>query len=117
MKLIRVSWEDLLAVPFAEMDCWAMAAEIGRRIGKPLPEGADADCFDRVGLPYEVGDILASDPEKKGHISHVATVVDIEGRGRALSTSVSAGPYCWPIHRVHHECGVWRVRLTVGTGT
>lgn len=116
MRLVRVSWEDLLAVPFTEMDCWAQASEIGRRIGKPLPTGApDEGCFERVGLPFEVGDLLASDPEKKGHASHVATVVDVE-RGLALSTSVRAGAFCWPIRRVRRECGVWRVRLTVATG-
>jgi hypothetical protein len=127
MKLLRVEWEDLLRVPFLEggddpaigLDCWGQAREIARRKGTPFPaerpDPREPGEFERVVRWEEVGDLLTSDPTARGFVSHVSTVVDV-ARGLALSTSVRAGAFCWPIHRVHHEMGVYRLRLSVATG-
>lgn len=126
MNLLRVEWLDLLRVPFLEdgddpavgLDCWGQAREVCRRAGVPFPDIGRSEAaryFELLPRWSEVGDLLASDPTKKGRPSHVAVVVDV-ALGLALSTSVRAGPFCWPIHRASSECGVWRVRQTVGTG-
>ena len=132
MKLIRIEWQDLLCVPYLVdgddpeigLDCWGIAREVARRamitfpfVGpRPSEEAVlRASCFQKVMRCDEVGDILASDPTKRGFVSHVSAVVDVE-RGLALSTSPRIGPYCWPIHRVGHEFGVWRMNQTVATG-
>lgn len=131
MKLIRVEWQDLLSVPFLAdgddpsvgLDCWGQAREIARRAGIPFPDvgkrptaeaALHAAAFRRVMRWDEVGDVLVSDPLNRGYVTHVSTVVDID-QGLALSTSERAGPFCWPIHRVHYELGVWRINLTAAT--
>lgn len=103
-----MNWLDLLSVPFAlgtDGDCWGLAREINRRLGRTLPEVPCLDTLRRVEEPYEVGDVLVSDPEGLGHPSHAAVVVE---PGWALTTSEKHGPRCLPIHRVRKECGVWR---------
>ena len=107
-----MDWVDLLAVPFRHggdsladgLDCWGQAVEVNRRLGRAI-SARDPSVFVRVDGCEDVGDILASDPERFGFISHVSTVV---APNCALSTSIKHGPYTLPLHRVGKELGSWR---------
>lgn len=116
----RVEWTDLLVAPFSEggddpingIDCWGLAREVARRAGLSFPSKPGEDRFQYLGERWTalgmVGDLLVSDPTKKGHASHVGTVVDVE-RAMVL-TCFRAGAVCWPAHRVACTHGVWRLR-------
>lgn len=127
--LTTIEWQDLLAVPFLVhgddpaigLDCWGIAREIARRAGLVFPRlvGPTPDTageirarFHYLGARWscigEVGDLLLSDPERLGYVSHVTTVVDVE-RAMVLTTSKRTGPYCWPAYRARCELGVVRL--------
>lgn len=125
---MSVEWQDLLRVPFLAggddpsigLDCWGICREVARRAGLAFPPhdwgeaepGAAWSTFRRIGDRWTalgaVGDLLVSDPERKGYASHVSVVVDAE-RGIVLSTSKLHGPYSWPAFRVPCDYGVWRI--------
>lgn len=113
-----IQWHDLLARSFDQSNCWQLAAEVCARAGLMLPalpeDWASAEREVAPVLAYvgatpscarEIGDIIASDPEKLGYTSHVAVVVE---PGFALSTSKEKGAYCFKVARHAHDRGVWR---------
>lgn len=122
----RVSWRDLLAVPFATMDCWDLAREVARRCGLLVPELPTREHEDPRGvltpvLEYigptascatRLCDLIVGDPTKLGWPSHVATLVD-ERERVAISTSKLHGPFAWPALRHPCDYGVWRPKLTL----
>lgn len=121
-----IAWRDLLAVPFElgadgpeKMDCWGQAREVNRRAGRALPDLSRArptpDDAERgmVGLlpatqPYQIGDVFMSDPEKRGHPSHVAVLV---APGWTLSCTQRHGPYAKRVGATPCDLGVWRAPL------
>lgn len=122
----RITWRDLLAVPFATSDCWDLAREVARRAGLLVPELPMKEHEDPRGvltpvLQYigptassaqRVGDLIVGDPTKLGWPSHVAALVD-ERERVAISTSKAHGPFAWPAMRHPCDYGVWRPKLAL----
>lgn len=111
--MTAIEWRDILG--WERATCWVIAQEVCRRAGLILPSIGAYDrarddlgpAIEEVAAPNKIGDLIAADPTKKGYASHVAVVVE---PGYALSATVVHGPYCWPIARMPHDRGYWRVR-------
>ena len=126
---MNVRWQDLLAVPFEHggedpdwaLDCYGQAKVINARAGHPINDDArEASGLKRIGdrwsdVRLQVGDLLINDPEERGVMSHVSTVVD-PSRPLVLSCSENHGPYACAAWMVQDLIGVYRVSSTTGSG-
>ena len=81
-------WRDLLGVSYASMDCRDVCSELLRRTGVEWSDDPAAwDVVERIE-DVRPGDVIGSDPQRLGVLTHTSVVVS--GRGRTACAVTSA---------------------------
>ena len=111
-------WKDLLGTPYVEgsdepgrgLDCRGVCVELLRRAGRAWSddpaEWRPVERIEDVGP----GDVIGSDPEGVGAVTHTAVVVN--GRGRTATTVSSGergGVFSISAGRIQHVVGIGRM--------